>query len=136
MSETGQTTLNPTEEVGQEISPGTTTGELRDTFHPLLDGRQQGGMGPLLLCVNPSTGETFARVHGAGPEEIDRAVESAVAASAVWRGTPFAERSRHLLELADLIQDHAEGIAGLVAIEQGKHLSGIQKVEGTPGVHG
>lgn len=95
-------------------------GEVWAAFLPFVDGKQRGGTGQTLLCLNPSTGQPIARVVCAGPEEVDRAVDSAVSASALWRGTLFAERSRCLLRLADRILEHSEGIARLIAMEQGK----------------
>src|SRR5262249_39647342 len=41
-------------------------GQVLDDFYPLVDGRQTGGSFPALKCLNPSTGEPFARVHPAG----------------------------------------------------------------------
>src|SRR5262245_20357046 len=63
---------------GSFLDPADGEGQVLDDFYPLVDGRQTGGSRPVLQCINPSTGEPFARVHPAGAEDIDRAVESAV----------------------------------------------------------
>lgn len=74
----------------------------------------------VLVCTNPATGLPFAEVPCAGGDEIDRAVESAAYASALWRGSTSEERSRRLQRLADLLLEQAEEIGRLIAVEQGK----------------
>ena len=87
---------------------------------PFIDGEPSGGRGGQSSLIDPSTGEPFACVAHAGPEDIERAVDAAVRGLALWRGTEFAERGRHLRELAGLIRDSAEEIAELISREQGK----------------
>lgn len=122
VSDSSQTTLTAIQALGEGIRRGVYKGEVWAAFFPLIDGRQGGGTGQTLVCLNPATGGPIARVLCAGPEEIDRAVDSAVAASALWRGTPFVERARCLDRLAALVKEQAEGIASLIALEQGKPL--------------
>lgn len=99
---------------------------------PFVDGEPSGGEGPELPCVNPATGEAYARVACASVPEIDRAVESAVLASAMWRGTPFEERCRKLHNLAGLIERQAQTIAELICTEQGKPVVEAMNLEVLP----
>jgi acyl-CoA reductase-like NAD-dependent aldehyde dehydrogenase len=94
--------------------------EFGPSIGPLVDGEPGGGSGPPALLVDPATGEPFARITYAVPEDLDRAVESASRACALWRGMSFEERSQRLRRLAELIRTHADSIAQLVAREQGK----------------
>jgi len=117
----------PTEE--RMPPPATDKGEASTEASPLLlgppmlpfvDGEPSGGEGPEIVCVNPSTGEPYARVACASVSEIDLAVESAILASAMWRGTPFEERRRKLHALADLVHAQASTLAEWICTEQGK----------------
>jgi acyl-CoA reductase-like NAD-dependent aldehyde dehydrogenase len=87
---------------------------------PLVDGAPSGGTGALLDDIDPSTGQPFARVTCAGPEDVERAGQSAAFSSALWRGTSFEERGSRLRRLAKLLHDQAGEIAELIAREQGK----------------
>ena len=99
---------------------------------PFVDGEPSGGEGPELVCVNPSTGEPYARVACASVSEIDLAVESAILASAMWRGAPFEDRRRKLHVLADLVREQAATIAELIATEQGKPIVEAMNLEVLP----
>ncbi len=77
-------------------------------------------LGRTLDCVNPATGRTFDVTKCADPDDIDAAVDAGVLASALWRGSPFDERRRCLQRLATLLYEQADGIAELIAQEQGK----------------
>lgn len=69
--------------------------------------------------VNPATGLVDALVPLAGPQEIDEAVRIAHAAFAIWRSTPATERSRALLKLATLVEEHAGEFMALGAADNG-----------------
>jgi len=87
---------------------------------PFIDGEPSGGRGGQATLIDPSTGEPFACVAHAGPEDVERAVDAAVRGLALWRGTAFEERGQHLRALSGLIYDSAEQIAELISREQGK----------------
>ncbi|MCH7780800.1 MAG: aldehyde dehydrogenase family protein, partial [Acidobacteria bacterium] len=87
---------------------------------PFIDGGPSGGRGGRVSLIDPSTGEPFACVAQAGPEDVERAVDAAVRGLALWRGTAFAERGHHLRALSRLICESAEQIAELISREQGK----------------
>ena len=87
---------------------------------PLVDGVPSGGAGKVLDDVDPSSGASFARIAFAGPEDVDKAAESAAFSAALWRGTSFEERGARLRRLAELIREQAGEIAELIAREQGK----------------
>jgi succinate-semialdehyde dehydrogenase / glutarate-semialdehyde dehydrogenase len=73
--------------------------------------------------INPATGETVARVGEAGAAEARRAADAAVAAFGTWRRLPAAERARFLRRWNDLILEHQDEIARLMAIEMGKPIA-------------
>ncbi|WP_027961691.1 NAD-dependent succinate-semialdehyde dehydrogenase [Halomonas halodenitrificans] len=73
--------------------------------------------------TNPATGETMARVADLGAEETRAAVAAADAASAGWKATPVKQRSAILRAWFERINEHAEALAELMTLEQGKPLS-------------
>ncbi|NNN30119.1 aldehyde dehydrogenase family protein [Streptomyces sp. S3(2020)] len=69
--------------------------------------------------VNPYTGEVYATVAAAGPEDVRRAVDAADAAFPEWAAlAPFARRAI-LLKAADLLDGKGDQVAELMAHEAG-----------------
>ena len=71
---------------------------------------------------NPATGETLARVAEGDAEDIDRAVRAARAAfdEGPWSRMTPSERGRIIWRIGDLILDHAEELAQLESLDNGK----------------
>src|ERR1700744_1070362 len=72
---------------------------------------------------NPATGQVVAVVHGAGPDEADRAVRARPAGQLTWREGRARERGRYLREIAQVIRAHADEIAALESLEMGKPIT-------------
>lgn len=69
--------------------------------------------------LNPYTGEVYATVAAAGPEDVRRAVDAADAAFEEWAAlAPFARRAI-LLKAADLLDGKGDQVAELMAHEAG-----------------
>ncbi|GAA2460641.1 aldehyde dehydrogenase family protein [Streptomyces glaucus] len=69
--------------------------------------------------INPYTGEVYARVAAAGPEDVTRAVDAADAAFPAWAAlAPFARRAI-FLKAADLLDARADEVADIMAHEAG-----------------
>ncbi|MEX3667478.1 aldehyde dehydrogenase [Paraburkholderia phenoliruptrix] len=75
--------------------------------------------------LNPSTGQLLAEIAKCDTKDIDRAVAAARDAfeSGVWSKAAPAARKAVLLRLAALIEEHAEELALLEALEAGKPIS-------------
>jgi acyl-CoA reductase-like NAD-dependent aldehyde dehydrogenase len=69
--------------------------------------------------VSPYTGETVGRAAAAGPEDVALAVAAAQEAFEAWGFGPPAPRRDVLTKAADLLQERAEQIAGIVTEETG-----------------
>jgi acyl-CoA reductase-like NAD-dependent aldehyde dehydrogenase len=70
---------------------------------------------------NPATGETIAVVQGCGEAEVNEAVKAAHKAyQSHWRWLAPRERGRLLLECAPLLRGHADELAALETLENGK----------------
>src|SRR6202034_1413167 len=71
---------------------------------------------------NPATGETLANVAEGDSEDIDRAVRAARAAfdDGPWGRITPSERGRIIWRIGDLILEHAEELAQLESLDNGK----------------
>ena len=86
-----------------------------------IGGQWQKGGG--IAVLDPSTGNLLAEVPDASIEDARRAVDAAEAAAAGWRATPTRQRSEILRRWFQLMSQHAEELARLIALENGKALS-------------
>ncbi|MDR5777514.1 MULTISPECIES: aldehyde dehydrogenase [unclassified Caballeronia] len=75
--------------------------------------------------LNPSTGKVLAKVAKCDTKDVDRAVVAARVAfqSGVWSKAAPSQRKAVLLRLAQLVDEHAEELALLEALEAGKPIS-------------
>jgi 4-(gamma-glutamylamino)butanal dehydrogenase len=74
--------------------------------------------------LNPATGHVLAQIAKCGQADVDRAVASAREAfdSGVWSKAAPAQRKAVLQKLAQRIDEHAEELALLEALEAGKPI--------------
>lgn len=79
--------------------------------------------------IDPATGEPVAEVPDSDGRDIDSAARAAHQAFESWSRTPAAERSRLLLRLADLIEEHAEELAQLESRDSGKPISLARRLD-------
>jgi gamma-glutamyl-gamma-aminobutyraldehyde dehydrogenase len=97
-----------------------------------LDGRAfiagercRAASGETFPTLNPASGKVLAEVAKCAGQDVDRAVAAARAAfeSGVWSKAAPAHRKAVLLRLAHLIDEHADELALLEALEAGKPIS-------------
>jgi phenylacetaldehyde dehydrogenase len=91
----------------------------------LIDGRWVDAVsGKTFETYNPATGEVLARVAEGDRADIDLAVKAARKAfeHGPWRNMLPAERARLLWKLGELIDEHAEELAQLETLDNGKPL--------------
>jgi len=74
---------------------------------------------------NPSTGEVVGLMPMATEADLDRAVRAAAVAFESWKTTGDAERVDACRRIAATIEKHAEELARLLTLEQGKPLGGL-----------
>src|SRR5688572_4005491 len=76
--------------------------------------------------LDPSTGEAIAEAAQGGAEDVDAAVRAARAAfedGSPWRKLPAPARGQLINRLADLIEEHAQELAELESLDNGKPLA-------------
>lgn len=86
-----------------------------------IGGQWEAGAG--IPVTDPSSGNILAEVADASVEDAMRAVDAAEAAAADWRRTPPRQRSEILRRWFALMTDHAEELALLISLENGKALA-------------
>ena len=70
--------------------------------------------------TNSATGEVVTRVPLADAEEVDAAVQAAVAAAPAWESASLSERTRIMFSFRELLNERREEMARLVTLEHGK----------------
>jgi acyl-CoA reductase-like NAD-dependent aldehyde dehydrogenase len=101
--------------------------------HRLLIGgeRPASADGRTFETLDPATGSPIAEVAQAGAEDVDRAVRAAREAfeDGRWTGIAAAQRTRAMLALADAIEAHADELAELESLDNGKPLKLAKRVD-------
>ena len=104
---------------------------MTETLAPLKPGKLiingeavDSASGKTFTTSNPATEEPMCEVAEAGPEDVDRAVAAARAAfdDGPWPRMRPAERQKILWKLGDLILEHADEIARLETLDNGKPI--------------
>src|SRR5690349_163919 len=90
----------------------------------IIDGKAvDAASGATFTTVNPATEEPVTTVAEAGPEAVDRAVKAARAAlDGAWSKMKPIDRSRVLWKLGDLVLEHADELARLETLDNGKPI--------------
>jgi succinate-semialdehyde dehydrogenase / glutarate-semialdehyde dehydrogenase len=76
----------------------------------------------VLYAVNPATGQTIKTYDEMTPADVDRVVTQAHQAFLEWKQTTFAERARAMQRAAQILREHADTYAMLMAQEMGKPI--------------
>ena len=91
----------------------------------IIDGKEVTSVaGKKFLSINPATEEPLAEVAEGGPEDVDRAIQSARHAfdEGPWTRMPAWERGRLLGRVAEIIRQKNDELALLDALDCGKPL--------------
>src|SRR5215475_1298617 len=90
---------------------------------PFINGQwTDAASGKTFETPNPATGDTLARIAEGDAEDIDRAVRAARKAfdEGPWGRITPSERGRIIWRVGDLILEHAEELAQLESLDNGK----------------
>jgi succinylglutamic semialdehyde dehydrogenase len=87
-----------------------------------IGGAWLAGSGPLLATIDPSTGRQTWTSNESTAEDVDRAVQAARAAFEDWALTPLEQRIAICQRFRDLLKEHNEELAAIIAEEVGKPL--------------
>ena len=91
------------------------------TFKNFIAGEWvDAGSGETFETTSPATGEVLGVFPRSSAEDVDRAVEAARAAYDDWRLTPAPKRGEILFRFGQLLAEHKDEVAELMAREMGK----------------
>lgn len=76
---------------------------------------------------NPATGQPFTAAPAASAQDLDDAVAAAQAALPAWKALPIAERRNVINAAANEIKAHADDLARLFTLEQGRPLEAARQ---------
>ncbi len=111
---------------------------MAETLAPVKPGKLiingeavDAASGKTFTTRNPATEEPITTVAEAGVEDVERAVRAARAAfeSGPWRTMKPAERQRLLWKLGDLILAHADELARLETLDNGKPIFESRQID-------
>jgi acyl-CoA reductase-like NAD-dependent aldehyde dehydrogenase len=101
--------------------------------HRLLIGaeRPEAADGRTFATLDPATGREIAQVSQAGAQDVQRAVQAARAAftDGPWASMPAAGREGLMRALADAMEAHAEELAQIESLDNGKPVGLAQYVD-------
>jgi aldehyde dehydrogenase (NAD+) len=91
--------------------------------------------GTTFMSIDPTTGKPLAEVDEGSAADIDRAVESGLAAMAgEWGATSGARRGALLWALADLVEQRLEDLVRLDGLDAGKPIRDGRSIDGPAAV--
>ncbi|MGA3204309.1 MAG: aldehyde dehydrogenase family protein [Bryobacteraceae bacterium] len=87
--------------------------------------------GKTFATVNPSTGDEICQIAEADAADVEKAVKAARAAfeRGPWKKMAASERGRLMNRLADLIETHADELARLESLDNGKPFAIAKAVD-------
>lgn len=92
---------------------------------PMVIGGEAVASDRYFDVFSPSTGEIVGRAPLTSADTLDKAVAAANAAFKTWSKTSDEDRAAACMAIAGKVEEHAEEIARLISMEQGKPLNGI-----------
>ena len=98
------------------------TGKHLPSFSSLTQSQIDDSPFPLFSVVNPSTGKEITKISLADLSDVDVAVASARKAFNTTWGlhAPGHKRAKLLAKLADIMEEHADEMAAVEALDNGK----------------
>ncbi len=115
-------------------TPPAVTSFLAREHGLFIGGRwRPGETGQRLVSTDPATGKPLATLARGGPGDVDAAVAAARAALAdpAWRDLTPLQRGELLHRLADLVEAHADELALIESLDNGKPVSVARAVDVT-----
>jgi aldehyde dehydrogenase (NAD+) len=87
--------------------------------------------GKTFATIDPSTGQEICQIAEADAADVEKAVRAARAAfeHGPWRKAPASQRGRLIHRLADLIEKHADELATLESLDNGKPVAIAKAVD-------
>lgn len=88
-----------------------------------IDGRAVTGSGLLINVVNPADETVIAQLHEGTVDDVNMAVDAAVAAFPGWASTSPHHRADVMRRLAEGLRKHSEELAATITLEMGAPIA-------------
>lgn len=96
----------------------------RSDYGLFIDGSFRDALnGAVFTSANPFTGADWAVMARASMADVGAAVDAARRAFATWSATPGRQRAAHMRNLARLVEKHADRLARVESVDNGKLLA-------------
>ena len=92
------------------------------TYNLLINGELVAGDSSMPV-INPATEELISQCPRASEDQLNKAIAAAKAAFTGWSTTGLEIRKKLVLDIADVIEAHAQELTQLLTQEQGKPLA-------------
>jgi betaine-aldehyde dehydrogenase len=104
------------------------TPDLGFTPKGLFIGGQwvKASSGETITSINPSNGDVLGEAPLASEEDVDAAVAAARDAFPAWASLPIPKRAELLVQLAETIDEHADQLALMDAVDSGNAVTGMR----------
>jgi aldehyde dehydrogenase (NAD+) len=86
-------------------------------------GGWQAGAGSTFDAINPANEEVLCRIASGSGEDLQAIIDAAVEAQRSWRLVPAPRRGELVLRIGELVKEHLDALAALVALDTGKSLA-------------
>ena len=97
---------------------------MPERFMNLIGGRRVAARsGKTFFNSNPATSEVIGEFPDSGPEDVNDAVEAALAAARPWRLTPAPKRAEIVFRAGEIIRRRKDELARAMTREMGKVLA-------------
>jgi succinate-semialdehyde dehydrogenase / glutarate-semialdehyde dehydrogenase len=75
-----------------------------------------------IASINPATGETLKTFSALSAEQIEQKLQLAADTFQTYRRTPFSERSRMMLRVAEILESEKNELGKMMTLEMGKPI--------------
>lgn len=103
---------------------------VQDSYKLFINGTWvDASDGATLDTYCPANGEKLATIADASQEDVDRAVDDAWKAFEAWRKSTKGDRAIILNRIADVIEEHAEHLAMVETLDNGKPIRETRAID-------
>ena len=107
---------------------GTSFGDYARLMEHFINGKWQAPDSKQYVdVVNPCTGEVIGNFARGNETDVNRSLESSLAAFKQWKKMPVAERAKLQHRAAELMRAKADKLANTLALELGRPLAGCKR---------
>lgn len=90
----------------------------------IINGKKTDSVsGETFDVLAPATGQVIESVPKATAEDVEKAVDAAVAGQKVWEQVPIFERANVLYKFLDIVEQNKESLAQTLSAENGKPIN-------------